>query len=757
MLQAQSKVKKINEARKEEELPADEDVAVEEEGIKLIGEAEAAMHDVHDMECDTIGLSERIRMLNEDQRRIFDRVTDHLLHQRQHECNECKCKELKPLHMFVSGVGGTGKSFLIESIRSQVKEVWKDSVGDDTTCAVAAPTGLAAYNVGGVTVHRLFQLPIEHEGKTAGYWPLSKIAQKVMRTNLRSLKLIIIDEVSMLSNLNLVYIHLRLEELFGASGGEYFGSMNVLFVGDILQLPPVTGSPVFQKLCNKLIASRMGSMASVNIWKETIVYDELTINERQKKDGLFVNILDEVRRGSPSPKSLECLKERLIDVPVVDKYIELSKSNKSPVCLFPTRKACKEFNDQMLSALDTDLHTITCVDEVDETSSSRKWSEKAKKELEKLNKDSNLTAGLEAELTLAVGARVMLRRNIDTKQGLVNGAIGTVTAISSQKLMIKFDHIDNPCTIEMVRGKFLLTKSFFVYRKQFPVTVAYAVTIHKCQGLSLDCAIVDLSSNVFCAGMAYVAISRVRTLEGLHLTAFDSESISVKNSCIEEINRLRSCFRKDLPLYELSIDKKRPIKREMVDVCDDPTPAKKKPKVKVPTKANKRSSDNLKSVHVPKRAKVTSGVNDCEVVAVHRSVAPRYEWMDYRYYPVDEHWQRQACELLAIRFIRSFQRQDGGPDVVLTRPDLRSLKSIGKDGNCLFRALCYIISGSEDQHLQLRAAIVAHMRSIADLVSGIGPDGNRNYLVTYDDGYSSVEDYLGRTHMAENTRWGGRF
>ena len=77
----------------------------------------------------------------------------------------------------------------------------------------------------------------------------------------------------MLSNLNLVYIHLRLEELFGGSGDEYFGSMNMLFVGDILQLPPVTGSPVFEKLCNKLIANRMGSIASVNIWKETIVYD----------------------------------------------------------------------------------------------------------------------------------------------------------------------------------------------------------------------------------------------------------------------------------------------------------------------------------------------------------------------------------------------------------------------------------------------------------------------------------------------------
>ena len=137
---------------------------------------------------------------------------------------------------------------------------------------------------------------------------------------------------------------------------------------------------------------------------------------------------------------------------------------------------------------------------------------------------------------------MILRRNVDTNQSLVNGTIGTVNCISSQKLIIKFDHMDDPCPIEMVRGKFMLLKSFFVYHTQFPVTVAYAVTIYKCQGLSLDCAIVDLSSNVFCAGMAYVR--RVRTLEGLYLTAFDSESISVNKSCLEEVNRLRSCFRK---------------------------------------------------------------------------------------------------------------------------------------------------------------------------------------------------------------------
>ena len=175
--------------------------------------------------------------------------------------------------MFVSGVGGTEKSFLIETIRSLVKEMWKDDFGDDTTCAVAAPTGLAAYNVGGVTVHQLFQLPIEHERKLVGYWSLSKVAQKVMHTNLHSLKLIIIDEALMLLNLNPAYIYLRLEELFSGSGDEYFRLMNMLFVDYILQLPPVTKSPVFSKLCNKWIDSRMGSITSVNIWKESIVYD----------------------------------------------------------------------------------------------------------------------------------------------------------------------------------------------------------------------------------------------------------------------------------------------------------------------------------------------------------------------------------------------------------------------------------------------------------------------------------------------------
>ena len=142
-------------------------------------------------------------MLNLDQRRIFEA---HLLHQVKHESREYSCT-FKPLRMFVSGVGGTGKSFLIHALKCLIDSLWKT---DDLTCAIAAPTGLAAFNVGGVTIHRLFQLPIEHKGKQAGYWSLSKAAQKVMRSTLRSLKMIFDDEVSMVSSLNLAYMYLRL-------------------------------------------------------------------------------------------------------------------------------------------------------------------------------------------------------------------------------------------------------------------------------------------------------------------------------------------------------------------------------------------------------------------------------------------------------------------------------------------------------------------------------------------------------------------
>uniref|UniRef100_A0A1X7SSZ9 ATP-dependent DNA helicase n=1 Tax=Amphimedon queenslandica TaxID=400682 RepID=A0A1X7SSZ9_AMPQE len=321
---------------------------------------------------------------------------------------------------------GQIKDAMNDAIKALVKSLW--STLTKQTCVVCAPTGLAAYNVGGVTAHRLFQLPIEHDGQCASYWSIPKASHKVMKTELQDLKMVIIDEVSMVSSLNLTYIHMRMNDLFESD--KWFGGKNVLFVGDILQLPPVRGQPVFDKVTASTLKYRLGSMSAVNIWRDTVTYDELTINERQKTDQKFSEMLDKVRRGFSDDETLATLSER----------------------------------------------------------------------------------------------------------GLVNGALGTVQAISETRITVKFDRITDPCEIEKVKRKFMVMKNVFVYRSQFPLILAFAVTIHKCQGLSLDNATIDLSENVFSAGMAYVALSRVRTLSGVHLTCLNPKSLMVSSRSIKEIN-----------------------------------------------------------------------------------------------------------------------------------------------------------------------------------------------------------------------------
>ena len=763
LLEAQNKVKEINEHRDpiENECPKEEENNLG--GLEIAGEA---MNDMHEADChdkNDFSLKERISMLNSDQLRIFQNISDHLYHQWQHEKGKCLCTDLKPLHKFISGVGGTGKSFLIETIRQQVSDIWKDDCPGDTKCAVGAPTGLASYNIHGVTVHRMFLLPIEHDARTATYWPLSKETQKVMRTNLCSLKLVIIDEVSMLSNLNLTYIHLRLEELFG--GSEWFSAKNILFVGDLLQLPPVNGLPVFSKLTSKAVSNKLGCISAVNIWADTVTYDELTINERQKGDPTYSKILDEVRRGFPTEDSLSRLHERVISGDIATKYSELCELGKHPVCLFPTCKACKDHNTSMLNTLDSKLQHFVSVDEIDETSGTRKWNKKATDALLKANKDCNMTAGLEAELVVAVGARVMLRRNLDTKHGLVNGFIGTAIAITSQCITVKFDQISDPYSVERVRSKFMLMKSFFVYRKQFPLILAFAVTIHKCQGLSLDSAIVDLSEKVFSPGMAYVAMSRVRSLDGLYLTEFDPASIMVSTSCLEEINRLRGIYRTDLPLYDIPKTTKHTKKRKFdINECTEEVPSKVPCKPKFPCK---RKLDHLSEGVPTKKTKVdlpklktkldpnTDETLDCYYTGAEND-HQQTVWPDLRYYPVDEEWQHNACETIGLQFKSLFVHSNGGPDVVLTRPDCRSLKKIKGDGNCLFRALCFIITGSEDQHFALRTKIIEHMLCIPHMFEGYGADGEMNCinLFHHPTQYESVDDYIQRSRIDTDGVWG---
>ena len=211
----------------------------------------------------------------------------------------------------------------------------------------------------------------------------------------------------------------------------------------------------------------------------------------------------------------------------------------------------------------------------------------------------------------------------------------------------------------------MLMKKIYVYRKQFPLILAFAVTEHKYQGLSLDCALMDLSEQVFCAGMAYMALSRVKQLENLHLIAFNEEAIQVTGKCLHEINRLRQMYRPDLPQYTVPREKKsgtrRPRKRKMVGTVNNDPPSPKKPKTD-------ESPPEIKAD------------------LVYRNVGRRL-FRRQQYNPVSEDWQRRTCQELGLRFVKANGSRSGGPDVVLRRPSHG--KSVPGDGNCLFRSLSY--------------------------------------------------------------------
>ena len=820
LLGAEKKWKEIQDARKSIGLGEAEEAELknrDDDEPQLLGEIMDAVNDIADMNNNVpnLSLDQRVAMLNSDQKRIYDKIKQHLTKQKQQEDlssdNDVKIDDIQPLRMFISGVGGTGKSFLIETIKCFVDSLWKAKSGE-LSCAIVAPTGLAAFNVGGLTIHRLFQLPIEHEGKTAGYWSLPKDTQKKFQTTFRPLKIIIVDEVSMVSNLNLTYLHLRLDDIYGSN--DWFGSKNIIFVGDLLQLPPVNGRPVFQNVSSTIVKQRLGSGCAINIWKETVEYDELTINERQKGDQEFFAMLDCIRRGCTTEETLATLRKRLIDVSVEEKFWELSKQGKSPVCLFAKRKSCEEVNKKMLAGLPSEKVELPCTDVADEGGSSIKFNKKAAEKLEKLNLDCSRTAGLEAVLTLAIGARVMLRRNIDVTMGLVNGAMGTVVGIYSTHVLIKFDHIDKPCQIEKITTKFMLMKNMYIHRKQYPLILAFAITIHKCQGLSLDTAIIDLSQEVFGDGMAYVALSRVRTLSGLHLITLDPGCIRANNPCIGEINRLRSKYRPDLPEIEetkkgsgkrkltgcLDTDNEQPTKKIKLSVNDNKCdvsinksllpivsgaaakiigPCPKRTKMDniqiidkpynppqdlvidmnaivadllnnlLPTKIE--DSSNIKSnvnkqpqdlvLQIDDDSSGSDVIDEGEDPPTQQNIPRRQE---YVFYPPDELHQRRWCDVLNLRFVAPVAYGPGSPSTYLTVPN-RTVNVPG-DGNCLFSALSYIVTGSKRQHAQMRAVIVRNMPFFEnELMRNVI---NRSV-------YRNLDHYLSVTRMYCDGAWGG--
>ena len=235
----------------------------------------------------------------------------------------------------------------------------------------------------------------------------------------------------------------------------------------------------------------------------------------------------------------------------------------------------------------------------------------------------------------------------------------------------------------------------------------------------------------------------MRSLARLHLSAFDPKSIIVSTSCLEEVNRLRRAFRNDLPLYQMPPKAKPNRKRKLIG-NNTISPAKKmklagtKPNIKslsqtLHTSPKKcKRSQPLKCDNETPTKKPRTYTNEHG----HRPMQSRRTFN-----PVHEQWQRTACNLTGLQFVSRCDLHGGGPNVPLTRP--RRVRHILGDGNCLFRSLSYIITGTEAQHLQVREALLNHLARIEDMMIGhhIGE-------------YSSIVEYIRGTNMDRNGMWG---
>ena len=235
--------------------------------------------------------------------------------------------------------------------------------------AIVAPTGIASFNVNGMTMHRLFQLPVEH-GKTPEYYQLSDSALKRMREQLKNVSLIIVDEISMVSNLYFMYLNFRLNETFNKDKGEngFFGKKHILVFGDLLQLSPVNEGPVFEPLTKNQVDKYIKTIGSFDIWS-LFEYEEFTINMRQQNDNLYRDILRNLRVAEIKDADINTLRSRCINLlsnnPLqrlheVADY--LSNLEGGTLCILPNTEMCDGLNSIMLDKIDSELIELVAED-----------------------------------------------------------------------------------------------------------------------------------------------------------------------------------------------------------------------------------------------------------------------------------------------------------------------------------------------------------------------------------------------------------
>ena len=394
-----------------------------------------------------------------------------------------------PLRMIVSGTAGTGKTYLIHCIRLLLR----DSV------RVAAPTGVAAFNIDGHTLHSLLSLPTKGE-----YKDLEGERLHHMQQSLAGMRYLVIDEMSMVGRKTFGQIDKRLRQVFPHRADQLFGGCSCLLFGDFGQLPPVMDLPLYTTV-SRTALSDLGSSA-YQLFDRSVVLDQVMRQSGEDNDQVvFRNILLHLRDGQVTQEDWQHLMKQ------TPAQVQDLEHFRNALHLYPTIEAVAEYNVTKLHANGQPIATVKALHTGANAS--------------KASPDD--AAGLEPMICTAHGARVMLTANLWTEVGLANGAMGTVIAICYKSgqappqlpvsVMVQFDCYRGPTLpdgtvpIAPIRHTWF-TSSGQCSRLQLPLKLAWAVTIHKAQGLTLDKVVIDVGKKEFSCGLTFVACSRVRRL-----------------------------------------------------------------------------------------------------------------------------------------------------------------------------------------------------------------------------------------------------
>ncbi len=425
-------------------------------------------------------------------------------------------------NIFLTGKAGTGKTTFLKHI---IQHTHKKAV-------IVAPTGIAAINAGGVTIHSLFQLPFGNFIPVAQNhnpnWqfkindPSSLIKNMQMssmkRNLLREMELLIIDEVSMLradllDAMDTVLKHIR--------GQRYkaFGGVQVLFIGDLLQLPPVVKDEEWELL--KPHYKSVFFFDARVLQQEKPLYIELDKIYRQS-DRQFIELLNNLRQNQVSEADINLLNryyKPAFKPGLNENYIHLTTHN------YKANNLNKDF-----------LNNIAAPSCFFEAQIEGEFSEYA--------------YPVEKTLELKKGAQIMFVKNDPTgAQRFFNGKIGVVTKLSDTVIEVTFNDTGNSINVDIYEWenlKYVLNETSNEIEeevagtfRQFPIKLAWAITVHKSQGLTFDKAIVDIGG-AFAPGQVYVALSRLRSLDGLVLSSHINYNELAQNKDVMEYAKTKN-------------------------------------------------------------------------------------------------------------------------------------------------------------------------------------------------------------------------